>query len=81
LKPTKWCWKCLHPLPACSSEILVADGGTVAAEQLIARIDTDGKAGCRALLPLLRQPCCSAPVAAAQQRQSWLVWPCLPPPN
>ena len=25
------------------SEILVADGGTVAAEQLIARIDTDGK--------------------------------------
>ena len=35
-------------------EILVADGGTVAAEQLIARIDTDGKVGAAA-----------APVAAA----------------
>ena len=33
------------PAPAAGvlSEILVADGGTVAAEQLIARIDTDGK--------------------------------------
>jgi 2-oxoglutarate dehydrogenase E2 component (dihydrolipoamide succinyltransferase) len=30
------------------SEILVADGGTVAAEQLIARIDTDGKVGAAA---------------------------------
>jgi 2-oxoglutarate dehydrogenase E2 component (dihydrolipoamide succinyltransferase) len=33
------------PAPAAGvlSEILVADGGTVIAEQLIARIDTDGK--------------------------------------
>ena len=30
------------------SEILVADGGTVVAEQLIARIDTDGKVGAAA---------------------------------
>ncbi len=35
------------------SELLVADGGTVAADQLIARIDTEGKAGV------------AAPVAAA----------------
>jgi len=38
------------PAPASGviSEIVVADGGTVAAEQLIARIDTDGKAGASA---------------------------------
>src|SRR5665811_2225960 len=35
------------------SELLVADGGTVVADQLIARIDTEGKAGV------------AAPVAAA----------------
>jgi 2-oxoglutarate dehydrogenase E2 component (dihydrolipoamide succinyltransferase) len=38
------------PAPAAGviTEILVADGGIVAAEQLIARIDTDGKAGATA---------------------------------
>jgi 2-oxoglutarate dehydrogenase E2 component (dihydrolipoamide succinyltransferase) len=38
------------PAPASGviSEIIVADGGTVAAEQLIARIDTEGKAGASA---------------------------------
>ena len=38
------------PAPAAGvlCEILVADGGTVAAEQLIARIDTDGKVGAAA---------------------------------
>jgi 2-oxoglutarate dehydrogenase E2 component (dihydrolipoamide succinyltransferase) len=51
------------PAPASGvlSEILVVDGGTVAAEQLIARIDTDGKVGASA-------PASSpaaAPVAAA----------------
>jgi 2-oxoglutarate dehydrogenase E2 component (dihydrolipoamide succinyltransferase) len=40
------------------AEILVADGGTVVAEQLIARIDTDGKAAATA-------PATAAPVAAA----------------
>ena len=40
------------------SEILVGDGGTVAAEQLIARIDTDGKVAATA-------PAAAAPVAAA----------------
>ena len=41
------------PAPAAGviSEIIVADGGTVAAEQLIARIDTEGKAGAAAAAP------------------------------
>ncbi len=48
------------PAPAAGviCEILVADGGTVAAEQLIARIDTDGKVGAAA-------PAAAASVAAA----------------
>jgi 2-oxoglutarate dehydrogenase E2 component (dihydrolipoamide succinyltransferase) len=48
------------PAPAAGviSEIVVADGGTVAAEQLIARIDTEGKAGAVAAPA-------AAPVAAA----------------
>ncbi len=41
------------------SEILVGDGGTVAAEQLIARIDTDGKVAAAA------PAAAAAPVAAA----------------
>jgi len=47
------------PAPAAGvlCEILVADGGTVAAEQLIARIDTDGKVGAAA-------PAAAAPAAA-----------------
>ena len=44
------------------SEILVADGGTVAAEQLIARIDTDGKVGAAA-------PAASAAAPAAAPAQ------------
>ena len=41
------------PAPAAGviSEIIVADGGTVAAEQLIARIDTEGKAGATSAAP------------------------------
>ena len=51
------------PAPAAGviCEILVADGGTVAAEQLIARIDTEGKAGAVAA-PAAPA---AAPVAAA----------------
>jgi 2-oxoglutarate dehydrogenase E2 component (dihydrolipoamide succinyltransferase) len=41
------------------TELTVADGGTVVAEQLIAKIDTEGKAGAAAAAPA------SAPVAAA----------------
>ena len=47
-------------------EILVADGGTVAAEQLIARIDTDGKVGAAAAPAATpAAPVAAAPVAAA----------------
>ena len=48
------------PAPAAGvlCEIVVADGGTVAAEQLIARIDTDGKVGAAA-------PAAAAPAAQA----------------
>ncbi len=53
------------PAPAAGvlCEIVVADGGTVAAEQLIARIDTDGKVGAVAA-PAAAAPA-AAPVAAA----------------
>jgi 2-oxoglutarate dehydrogenase E2 component (dihydrolipoamide succinyltransferase) len=49
------------------SEILVADGGTVAAEQLIARIDTDGKVGAAApaASPAAAPAAAPAPAAAA----------------
>jgi 2-oxoglutarate dehydrogenase E2 component (dihydrolipoamide succinyltransferase) len=56
------------PAPAAGvlSEIVVADGGTVAAEQLIARIDTDGKVGAAApaAAPTAAAPA-AAPAAAA----------------
>jgi len=50
------------------SEILVGDGGTVTAEQLIARIDTDGKvAASAAAAPAAAAPAAApAPVAVAQ---------------
>ena len=53
------------PAPAAGvlCEIVVADGGTVAAEQLIARIDTDGKVGAVAA-PAAAAPA-AAPAAAA----------------
>ena len=44
------------------SEIVVGDGGTVVAEQLIAKIDTDGKAAAAA--PAAAAPAASAPAAA-----------------
>ncbi len=49
------------PAPAAGVlvELVVADGATVAAEQLIARIDTEGKAG------VVSAPAAAAPVAAA----------------
>ena len=56
------------PAPAAGvlAEIIVADGGTVAAEQLIARIDTDGKvaAAAPAAAPVAAAAA-AAPVAAA----------------
>lgn len=54
------------PAPAAGvlSEILVADGGTVAAEQLIARIDTEGKAGASAPAAAPAAAVAAAPAAA-----------------
>ena len=57
------------PAPAAGvlSEILVADGGTVTAEQLIARIDTEGKAAAAAPAAAAAAPAtaaASAPAAA-----------------
>ena len=47
------------------AEIVVGDGATVAAEQLIARIDTDGKAGAAASAPApAAQAAVAAPAAA-----------------
>ena len=66
------------------SEVLVADGGTVIAEQLIARIDTDGK------LPQLRQPpllprlqhlLLQRRKPVHQHLTAWLAWPCQPLPS
>jgi 2-oxoglutarate dehydrogenase E2 component (dihydrolipoamide succinyltransferase) len=55
------------PAPAAGviCEILVADGGTVAAEQLIARIDTDGKVGAAPAAAAPAVVTAAAPVAAA----------------
>ena len=55
------------PAPAAGviAEILVADGGTVNAEQLIARIDTEGKAGTAAAAPSAVAAVAAAPVVAA----------------
>ena len=50
------------------AEILVGDGGTVVAQQLIARIDSEGKAGAAAAAPAAAAPApapAAAPVAAA----------------
>ncbi len=46
------------------TELLVPDGGTVLAEQVIARIDTEGRAGAAALAPAA-VPAAAAPVAAS----------------
>lgn len=48
------------------AELVVADGGTVVAEQVIARIDTEGKAGAAAPAPAAAAPApAAAPAAAA----------------
>jgi 2-oxoglutarate dehydrogenase E2 component (dihydrolipoamide succinyltransferase) len=45
------------------AELVVADGGTVVSDQLIARIDTEGKAGAAAAAPAAA-PAAAAPAAA-----------------
>ena len=56
------------PAPAAGvlAEIVVADGGTVAAEQLIARIDTEGKAGAAVAAPVAAAVTAAAAAPAAQ---------------
>jgi 2-oxoglutarate dehydrogenase E2 component (dihydrolipoamide succinyltransferase) len=55
------------PAPAAGvlAEVLVADGGTVAAEQLIARIDTEGKASAGAAVVTPAAAAAATPVPAA----------------
>jgi 2-oxoglutarate dehydrogenase E2 component (dihydrolipoamide succinyltransferase) len=53
------------------AEIIVADGGTVTAEQLIAKIDSEGKAGAvaaPAAAPAAAAPAAAAPAAAAASK-------------
>ena len=61
--------KVVLEVPAPSAGVLVElvapDGATVAAEQLIARIDTEGKAGAVAAAPVAAASAVSAPVASA----------------
>ncbi|MDH4426930.1 MAG: 2-oxoglutarate dehydrogenase complex dihydrolipoyllysine-residue succinyltransferase [Acidovorax sp.] len=55
------------PAPAAGvlAEIVQGDGATVVAEQLIAKIDTEGKAGAAAAAPAAAAPAAVAPAAAA----------------
>jgi 2-oxoglutarate dehydrogenase E2 component (dihydrolipoamide succinyltransferase) len=52
------------------TELLVADGGTVIAEQLIAKIDTEGKAGATSSTPAAAPAVATASVAAPAPVQS-----------
>ena len=46
------------------TELVVADGGTVVSDQVIARIDTEGKAGAAASAPAAASPVAAVPSAA-----------------
>jgi len=59
------------------SEILVGDGGTVAAEQLIARIDTDGKVAAASPAAAVA-PATSAPAAAPAAQNSSMAGVAMP---
>jgi 2-oxoglutarate dehydrogenase E2 component (dihydrolipoamide succinyltransferase) len=69
------------PAPAAGvlCEILVADGGTVAADQLIARIDTDGKVGAAApaatAAPAAQASAAPAVVAATSTSKAGVAMP------
>src|SRR5690606_23992592 len=47
------------------AEIVVADGGTVVADQVIAKIDSEGKASAAAAAPAAAKAAAPAPAAAA----------------
>ncbi|MFT3821042.1 MAG: 2-oxoglutarate dehydrogenase complex dihydrolipoyllysine-residue succinyltransferase [Rubrivivax sp.] len=59
------------PAPAAGvlAEHVVADGGTVVSDQLIAKIDTEGKAGAVAAPAVAAAPAAAAPAPAAAQAQ------------
>ena len=65
------------PAPAAGvlCEILIADGGTVAAEQLIARIDTDGKSSAVAATPLAQAAATPVASAAASSSKAGVAMP------
>jgi 2-oxoglutarate dehydrogenase E2 component (dihydrolipoamide succinyltransferase) len=70
------------PAPAgVITEIVQGDGATVAADQLIAKIDTEAVAGAAA--PAAAPACgsCCRPVAAAPAAATRAVWPCPLPPR
>ncbi|WP_457422908.1 2-oxoglutarate dehydrogenase complex dihydrolipoyllysine-residue succinyltransferase [Roseateles sp. P5_E7] len=54
------------PAPASGvlGEVLVADGSTVVSQQLLAKIDTEGKSGAAAPAPAAAAPAAAAPAAA-----------------
>jgi len=64
------------PAPAAGVlvELVVGDGGTVASEQVIARIDTEGKAAAVAAAPAaaVAAPAAAAPVAALFLFMNWI---------
>jgi len=60
------------------SEILVTDGGTVVAEQLIARIDTDGKVGAAAPATSAAAPAAAPLPAAAANASSGMAGVAMP---
>ena len=60
------------------SEILVADGGTVAAEQLLARIDTDGKVGAAAPAASAAAPAAAPAKVAAVTASSGMAGVAMP---
>jgi len=66
------------PAPAAGvlAELVVGDGATVLAEQLIARIDTEGKAGAAApQAAVAAAPAAPAPVAAASNSKAGVAMP------
>ena len=68
------------PAPASGvlAEIVEADGATVTADQLLARIDTEGVAGAAAApaaAPAAAAPAASAPVAAASASKGDIAMP------
>jgi len=83
------------PAPAAGvmAEHVVGDGGTVVSEQVIAKIDTEGKAGAAAAAPAAAPPRRPPPPPLPQpqhprppQRRLPLAatratWPCPPPPR